>query len=433
MSRALEVWTNDAWVGTLSEQNGLWSLLYSAQWLASPDRYPIAPSLPLQVEPIIDGGSVRPVQWYFDNLLPEEGQRILIAKAAQVTVEDAFGLLACFGAESAGSLTLLVPGQGQAPGGLEPLADEELSRRIREMPYVPLAEQAQKRMSLAGAQHKVAIVLKDGQLWEPTGSTPSTHILKPDHPSHDYAHSVINEWFVMTLARRVGLNVPMVIRRYVPEPVYLIERFDRRFGQEGWERLHSIDACQLLQLDRVFKYTAGSIQKLDEIIALCTMRLATIQALYRWLLFNVLTGNTDAHLKNLSFLMKGEDVELAPFYDLLSTAVYETATFDKQRWPSQVEMAWPIQGSPRMVDQTSARLIEAGEAMGLSKATAQRQLTGMGKAIKEQAAQLLAEVEQENVRLLEQRPALAATFGGEMRCLRAIVHVIIRDMCAQVL
>ncbi|WP_249679093.1 HipA domain-containing protein [Pseudomonas abieticivorans] len=429
----MEVWTNEAWVGTLSEQNGLWRLSYSAQWLASPDHYPIAPSLPLQKEPIIDGSSVRPVQWYFDNLLPEEGQRILIAKAARVTVEDAFGLLACFGAESAGSLTLLSPGQGQAPGSLEPLTDEELSRRIREMPHVPLAEQAQKRMSLAGAQHKVAIVLKDGELWEPTGSMPSTHILKPDHPSEEYAHSVINEWFVMTLARRVGLNVPPVVRRYVPEPVYLIERFDRRFAQTHWERLHSIDACQLLQLDRAFKYSAGSIPKLNEIVQLCTMRLATTQALYRWVLFNVLIGNTDAHLKNLSFLMTGDDVELAPFYDLLSTAVYETATFDKQRWPSQVEMAWPIQGTSRMVDQTAARLIEAGQVMGLSQATATRQLAAMGKAIKEQAEQLLTEVEQGNGKLLEQRPELAATFAGEMRCLRAIVYVIIRDMCAQAL
>ena len=43
-------------------------------------------------------------------------------------------------------------------------------------------------------------------LLEPRGNTPSTHILKPEHQDKDnYPHSVINEWFAMTLAKRVGL------------------------------------------------------------------------------------------------------------------------------------------------------------------------------------------------------------------------------------
>lgn len=427
--RELEIWINQIRVGSLSEHNGLWSLTYSNEWIQHPDSYALAPSLPLQREPIIDGGSVRPVQWYFDNLLPEEGQRALIARAANVTVEDAFGLLECFGAESAGSLTLLPPGSAQAAGGLTLLSDEELSRRIRDMPQTPLAQQAQKRMSLAGAQHKVAVVLEADQLWEPSGNTPSTHILKPDHPSEDYAHSVINEWFVMTLARRVGLGVPAVTRKYVPEPVYLIERFDRRQGPDGWQRLHSIDACQLLELDRVFKYSAGSVDRLGEISQRCTMRLVATQSLYRWLLFNVLVGNTDAHLKNLSFMVAADELQLSPFYDLLSTAVYETQAFGKARWPHQVEMAWPIQNSPRIIDQNARRLIDAAQTMGIPEAAARRQLVSMRKNILEQASLILEEVQQENSNLLRERPELAATFAGEMRCLRAIVHVVIQDMC----
>ena len=65
-------------------------------------------------------------------------------------------------------------------------------------------------MSLAGAQHKLAIVVKDGELFEPAGATPSTHILKPNHPDVEYCHSVLNEWFVMRLANRLGLDVPDV-------------------------------------------------------------------------------------------------------------------------------------------------------------------------------------------------------------------------------
>ncbi len=48
----------------------------------------------------------------------------------------------------------------------------------------------------------------------------------------------------MRLARRLGLEVPDVHRRYVPSPVYLIDRFDRLAGPGGWQRRHAIDACQ---------------------------------------------------------------------------------------------------------------------------------------------------------------------------------------------
>ena len=238
--RSLRVSINQAEVGTLQEVAGLWSFQYAADWLRHPQRFALSPQLPLAAEPLLDGASQRPVQWYFDNLLPEEGQRVLLAKDARLSSADAFGLLAWYGAESAGSVTLLPP--EAAPPTTEPLRalpDDALEARIRRLPTVPLTHGATKRMSLAGAQHKLAVVLQDGALFEPAGATPSTHILKPDHPDEDYPHSVINEWFVMRLAGRLGLDVPDVHRRYVPSPVYLVDRFDRRAQGQGWQRRHA--------------------------------------------------------------------------------------------------------------------------------------------------------------------------------------------------
>lgn len=37
MSRTLDAWINDRFVGTLHEANGLWAFEYSRQWLAHPD------------------------------------------------------------------------------------------------------------------------------------------------------------------------------------------------------------------------------------------------------------------------------------------------------------------------------------------------------------------------------------------------------------
>jgi serine/threonine-protein kinase HipA len=431
MARELNIWVNHARIGVLQEQNGLWTFGYSQEWLSTPDAYPLCPSLPLQPEVHIDGASFRPVQWYFDNLLPEEGQRRLIASAARVSEADAFGLLTYFGAESAGSITLLPAGQEPAEGDLQLLPYDELSRRIREMPQIPLAERSAKRMSLAGAQHKVAIVYDQSQLFEPTGSAPSTHILKPDHPGEAWAHSVVNEWFVMKLAAKVGLNVPVVHRRYVPEPVYLIERFDRRIGVQGWERLHCIDACQLLGLDRSYKYIEGSIDRLRDINALCTPAAKVRLALFQWLVFNVLVGNEDAHLKNLSFMLTGKAVMLAPFYDLLCTAVYGTRAYGQDNWPQQAEMAWPILGVRRLQQINLPVLLAAGEAMGIKSATARNAIKKLVVSVQDQAQKLLAETERENQLLAQSNADIRATLGGELRLLRAIVFIVIAEMSRQ--
>ncbi|MGY2290104.1 HipA domain-containing protein [Pseudomonas sp. SDO528_S397] len=432
MERSLNVWINQICVGTLRESNGLWAFAYSQAWLADPLAHPLCTSLELQPEEHLDGATKRPVQWYFDNLLPEEGQRSLIAKSAGAAIEDAFALLQHFGAESAGSLTLLPPGQVPGPGSQQPLPDAELSRRILAMPTIALAEQAQKKMSLAGAQHKMAVIYRDGQLFEPIGSEPSTHILKPDHPGEAWAHSVINEWFVMTLAKRVGLPVPAVHRLYVPQPVYLIERFDRKEAQEGWQRLHCIDACQLDDLSRAFKYSAGSVERIADLAQRCRPPVIARLELFKWLIFNTLVGNEDAHLKNLSFFVSAKNVHLAPFYDLLSTAVYGTRAYDRDQWRDHATLAWPINGVQHLKHITTELLISAGETMGIKPTTARQTISRLVESVRTETPKLMQEVMQENAALLKNTPALAATLAGEARLLRCVDAIVISEMTAQV-
>lgn len=418
----------DGWpVGVLSEYSGVWKFTYSAEWIARADRFPLSPALPLSEAPILDGGSARPVQWYFDNLLPEEEQRQLMATDAAIRSADAFGLLSYYGSESAGSLTLLPPNTATAAGGAAALSDADLSVRIRALPQHSLAAGAQKRMSLAGAQHKLALIMRAGKLWQPVGSEPSTHILKPDHPGVDYPHSALNEWFVMKLAERMKLTVPVVSRRYVPEPVYMIERFDRKLRNGGVQRLHAIDACQLLNLDRQFKYRQGSIEVLERIVSLCRNKLQTRWRLYDWLIFNVLVGNSDAHLKNLSFLVGPEGVNLAPHYDMLSTVCYESQAYERDIWPSVSTLAWPILGKARFADLSFEVLVEAGLAMGLTEKRAREQLEWMRDSIFGEAKALVEATEVENARLAAEL-GNGATLAGEARCLRTITYTVIREM-----
>ncbi|RDK08815.1 HipA domain-containing protein [Cupriavidus lacunae] len=430
--RVLVASINGTPVGELHEAGDIWSFRYDAAWVGNPRAFALSPALPLQPGALADGSTLRPVQWYFDNLLPEDGQRALLARDASIRNEaDAFALLAHYGAESAGSLTLLPRGREPATApALRPLSDAALDARIHSLPSVPLTHGAVKRMSLAGAQHKLAVVLQDDTLFEPGADMPSTHILKPTHQMQEiYPHSVINEWFVMSLAARLKLDVPPVHRRYVPSPVYLIDRFDRSLTPQGqWQRLHAIDACQLLNLPRIFKYDQGSVARLAELATLCRAPAVARARLFDWLVFNILVGNSDAHLKNLSFLVSDAGIALAPFYDLLSEAAYATRTYDKTGWPQAHRFAWPVLGVEFYGDFARALVLEAGRALGLTGVTAERRLDAMLRGIGPAAQALYALVEQQNAEMSRERPALTGGFAGELACLRVIRFTIIADM-----
>ena len=417
-------------VGILHEYRNLWRFEYAPSWIGNPQGFDLSPWLPRNQGQILDGSTSRPVQWYFDNLLPESQQRYRMAKDAAIVGSDDFALLAHYGAESAGALTLLPPYVSLPPGGRLPLADAELSQRIRNLPRHSLAAGAEKRMSLAGAQHKLAVIDDQGRLYQPTGTQTSTHILKPDSSDTDFPHSVINEYFVMRLARALGMDVPHVQRRYVPEPVFLIERFDRAVTDSGVRRLHAIDACQLLNFQNRDKYTAGSIGALVAVLDQCRERLRARRRLFDWLIFNVLTGNDDAHLKNISFLVDKDGIQLAPHYDLLSTVAGRSRAYklDDATWPQAATLAWPIFDTSKFSGITRELLVNAGVELGLPVRLAQNHVDQMVAAIVPAADSVMGQIEAENVAWGSE---VGPTLQGEMRMLRTVVEVVIKDMARQ--
>ena len=191
--RQLQVQINGQLIGSLFDQNNVWGFQYAESWLQQPKPFALSPALPLGPEVLLDGATVRPVQWFFDNLLPEERLREVIGKEEGVEAADAFGLLERLGSESAGALVLQPPGAPDAPQGAVELTREALSARIRNLPRASLTHQAPKRMSLAGAQHKMVVVSDPatGRLMEPLKGSPSTHILKPNSTADGFPHSVV--------------------------------------------------------------------------------------------------------------------------------------------------------------------------------------------------------------------------------------------------
>ena len=437
-ARQLAVMVNAQLVGHLHENNDLWAFEYSPAWVASAQGFDLSPGLPRTQLRHADGATSRPVQWYFDNLLPEEALRTIIAQEAERSAEDAFGLLACCGAESAGSLVLRSPDESAvAECGLKPLSLAGLSQRISQLPKVSLTRDAPKKMSLAGAQHKMLVVLRGDDLFEPLPGTPSTHILKPNHQGDDYPASVMNEFFSMRLAQAVGLDVAQVQRLYVPQPVYLVARFDRLHAPDSQsvQRRHVIDTCQLLNKARTFKYTAAHLDTLVQAVRLCRAKAAARLQLYRWVVFNVLLGNGDNHLKNISFLVDASGINVAPAYDLLCTAVYETRALagDKAHWPA-TSLAFCLGNATTFAAVTRAHVLAAGQALGLAQATAQRELDRLIHAVPTEADKLIASMAstlETEVAASPDPEAARACMGGEMYVLRTIRHIILADMARQ--
>ena len=439
--RVLQVLAGDREVGWLVDARDIWLFLYDPSWVSSPEAFDLAPALSRENRAFLDGATQRPVQWFFDNLLPEEDLRTVLARDAGLEAPDAFGLLRYYGGESAGALVLRPLGTLPPEAGLRALSREDLHLRIARRLHEPLTHRAPKRMSLAGAQHKMVLVVEGDSLHEPLPGTPSTHILKPNHLSDHYPSSVANEYFVMRLARAMGLTVPNVRRIYTPEPAYVVERFDRSVAltpaggaQPEVERFHIIDACQLLGMSRAFKYSRAGLETLGQALTHVRSRAKARRQPFEWLVFNLLVGNADNHLKNLSFLVSSQGVELAPAYDLLSTAVYETRVYagEEAAWPNS-NLAFPLPGASKFSEVTGEGLVKAGRTLGIAPATAQRVLATQLQRIEPLAQQLLETVEAEYQEETARHPFAAAAAdassrAGELQLLRAIRYSVIRDM-----
>ena len=327
MAETLEVWLNEDLAGRLVDEGGALSFAYDAGWLTSENFIPLSVTMPPTGEPYPDEFA-RP---FFENLLPEGEIRTAIARLRHISERNTFGLLGEIGGDCAGAVSLWPPG-GRPPsgGGYAALTEARLAEVLAETARRPLLViDDELRLSLAGAQNKLPVHWDGARLSLPRGGAPSSHILKPG--ARGFAHMPANEHLCMRLADSLGLVVPTSTVLRKPESLYLVERYDRRRSPTGaLERIHQIDFCQALNLPSHQKYEhegGPSLEACFGVIAQFSVAPARDRlGLISWTIFNFLIGNADAHAKNLSLLITRDGVTLAPFYDLVSTAVYPDLT-----------------------------------------------------------------------------------------------------------
>lgn len=329
MSRILDVYLHEKMAGTLAQnENGQLVFKYNSNYLDS-NGMAISVSMPLRDEPYPD----RIARPYFAGLLPDERARRRLAAVLGVSDENVFGLLEIIGGECAGALSLLPQGQPLpdfSTGTVEVLDGKRLAELLDLLRQKPLLGGVEGiRLSLAGAQDKLAVCFIDGQIFLPKNGLPTTHILKPF--IEGLSGTVENEVFCMMLAGRVGLDAPVVSKGMAGNTGFiLVERYDRVREENGRIlRLHQEDFCQALGVPPEIKYESEGgpgIASSQALIQNVTQRpAADRRAFQQRVIFHYLVGNADAHAKNYSLLYQGKTPVLAPVYDVVCTDVYSLA------------------------------------------------------------------------------------------------------------
>ena len=327
----LDVYMNRRKVGQyFREPDGAFAFIYAAEWLAWENTMPISRSLPLRPERYVGP----PVISVFENLLPDSDDiRRRVAERVGADGTDAYSLLSRIGRDCVGALQFLPEGQEPAASNEltgEPLPEDQIAAMLRDLHRAPLGIRADRdfRISVAGAQEKTALLYHDGQWIEPTGSTPTTHILKPAIGTlpngMDLTDSVENEHFCLRLLAAFGLPVARTeIASFAGTKALVVERFDRLRARDGrLIRLPQEDCCQALSVPPTRKYQNEGGPGIVEICELLQGSDEPLRDRADFLKANVLywlIGATDGHAKNFSIaLMPGGRFTMTPLYDVLT-------------------------------------------------------------------------------------------------------------------
>lgn len=328
----LRILLNNRLVGHLfKEASGATSFRYDENWLGWDNAIPVSLSLPLR-EDAYRGARVTAV---FENLLPDsEALRRRVAERVGAEGSDAYSLLAAIGRDCVGALQFIPDEEEvvESSGAIEgdPVDDGAIEKLLLSLAHAPLglSRDDDFRISIAGAQDKTALLLADGHWLKPRGTTPTTHIFKPQigklPNGIDLSSSVENEYYCMKLFATFGMPVNNVaIETFGRTKVLVIERFDRHWTKDGrLLRLPQEDCCQALSVPPGRKYQSdggpGLVQILDLLRGSDTPDEDRKTVLKAQLLF-WLIGATDGHAKNFSvFLSPGGTYRLTPLYDILT-------------------------------------------------------------------------------------------------------------------
>lgn len=242
----LFVYMNNRRVGLIQRAtSGAVSFQYDEAWCDLDNTIPLSLSLSMPVRRAPYLGD--PVLAVLDNLLPDaEAVRRHLAGRVGAAGTDAYSLLEKIGRDCVGALQFVIadeepPATDHIQG--DALNEADICQLLKSLKSFPLGlnDNDGFRISLAGAQEKNALLWHNNQWKRHIGTTPTTHIFKPQigpvptqDGTIDLSHSVENEFYCLKLLQAFGVNIPnLSMRNFGDVRALVIERFDRQWTQGG--------------------------------------------------------------------------------------------------------------------------------------------------------------------------------------------------------
>jgi serine/threonine-protein kinase HipA len=198
--------------------------------------------------------------------------------------------------------------------------NEILSYRSNAPLFPQLLDKYYLRTSLAGMQPKVSI--PNAKTIQTDQTIQQRDLIVKSFES-EFPLLTVNEFVCMQAAQYCGLEPP---RTYLSENLetYVVERFDR--SSDG-TKLGYEDFTTLMKKSNApdAKYT-GSYEKLLKATYLYTGSVAEVEKMYKYIVFNCLIGNGDAHLKNfaLQYTSDMKNIFVSPPFDITHTLIYDS-------------------------------------------------------------------------------------------------------------
>ncbi|MBL8354242.1 MAG: type II toxin-antitoxin system HipA family toxin [Delftia acidovorans] len=333
---ALSIWMNGERVGVWERsRTGRDVFTYDLSWVNSPQYRPISLSLPVTADLKITGDVVGN---YFDNLLPDTLEiRNRLRKRFSIADKDAFSLLSAIGRDCVGAVQIL-PVDATSDeihhASERILSEEDVASHLSGLGVVfGDQNEADFRISIAGAQEKTALLYFNGSWFMPEGVRPTTHILKPQiglipGSNLDLTKSVQNEWICNKLLKAMGFSVANTsIEQFGPHTVLSVERFDRYWGGDGEiYRLPQEDLCQALGFPSSKKYESDggklSGPGMEDCLSILRRGKNPVEDCSTFLKAQLafwLLAAIDGHSKNFSISIgRGGEYNLTPLYDVIS-------------------------------------------------------------------------------------------------------------------
>ncbi|MCD8326464.1 MAG: type II toxin-antitoxin system HipA family toxin [Lachnospiraceae bacterium] len=396
--RELSVWMEikgmPVYIGKITgRDSGDACFSYSDDYRGRSDSRPVSLSLPLE-----EGAfSPKRTKNYFEGLLPEGYTRKCVAQRLRADEEDYLSILAALGKECLGAVKILEEGVDEDVPEYRLLSPQEVEDLAREGATESATIVTKSHLSLTGASGKVGLYYDepDKRWYLPIGDAPSTHIVKQSHVRLN--RIVANEQLCLLTAKHLGISIPdsfiLDLSGTGKKPgekdvLFATRRFDRVWKDSGRKldglpvplRLHQEDFAQALGIAAAHKYEKGNEDYMAKIFRLLSLYSANpLEDQFRlWdiCVFNYLIGNTDNHIKNLSLLYSTDlrNIRLAPAYDIVSTAVYDS---------SSENMAFGIGGERNLYSLSRTSFERAARDVGLGVRMAMRRFDTMVSGFEE--------------------------------------------------